>query len=145
MFPVDDPVDDCAMEVSAEVFDSGTNGSLSNTDPNPPPYFANPIGFEQSQWSQAAANQQMVNMNGWNCQVPETFYVENVNVVNPSEIYQPTLKESIDLGTKNIKPSPSLFQMAKTFCGNIMKKHKPNIELGLDEITNQMALLRFTA
>lgn len=133
------------MEVSAEVFDSGTNGSLSNTDPNPPLFFANIISFEQSQWPQAAANQQMVYMNGWNYQVPETFYAENVNVVNSSEIYQPPLKQPIDLGTKNVKPSPSFFQLAKTFCGNIMKKHKPNIELGLDEITNQMALLRFTA
>lgn len=44
----------------------------------------------------------------------------------------------------NVKQSPSLFQMAKNFCGNIMKKHKPNIESGLDDITNQMALLRFS-
>ncbi|XP_031638991.1 uncharacterized protein LOC116351083 isoform X1 [Contarinia nasturtii] len=45
------------------------------------------------------------------------------------------------IGQDNVKPSQSLFQLAKNFCCIIMKKQKTNIDI--EEITHKMALLRF--
>lgn len=139
-------MEDCAMEVSAEVIDSGINVISSNTTPDAPIFFANLTSFgHANQWRAVNSQIQMENFDQWHCEIPELIYTENGNYIKPTESPQSPHKPFIDANNKNLKQSSSLFQMAKTFCGNIMKKNKSSIEIGLDEITAGLAALQFTA
>lgn len=134
------------MEVSAEVIDSDINVIPSNTTPDAPMFFANLTSFGHSnQWPAVDQQIPMANLNVWHCEIPELIYAENGNYIKPTESPQSPQKPSIDANNKNLKQSSSFFQMAKTFCGNIIKKNKSSIEFGLDEITAGLASLQFTA
>lgn len=121
---------------SIEMLESNTDPPLY-TESQTPMFFAHLTSFKPNQWP--AVNQQTGHL--INYQDAIRFDSEQIGI----SAKQSEVKHSLDRNNNNIKQSPSLFQMAKNFCGNIMKKHKPNIESGLDEITIQMASLRFTA
>lgn len=124
------PIDEYEMEVTNEHGEisstSIANAIACRTISDPPKLFGHLTSFQ-------AAGQQspVVNSIDWN-----------------SSNHLPA-KRSTDPNNSNAKPSMSFFQKAKHFCGNMVKKPKRinnnNIELGLDEITNRMALLRFTS
>lgn len=119
---------DCDMEYERiENIKSTLNGPPIYTDTETPLFFGNLSSFKQTQWPNI--DQQKENFTLWNNQNSKFDHIiENKEPV----------KCAIDQN-KNVKQSRSLFRMAKDFCGNIMQKHMPNNETGLDEITKQMA------
>lgn len=120
-------------EYEMEVASDGTDNIISNQNIpgrpvcSPPKFFEHLTSFQQNH-SQSNGPSLMGNSVDWN------------NNVLLSKM--PTDSKN------NQKSSTSFFQMAKNFCGNMMTKNpKPmgNIDLVLDEITNRMALLRFSS
>lgn len=123
------PIDENEMEVNNDY----TNNIISNPNVpglpvcSPPKFFEHLTSFQQNH-SQSNGPSLMGNSVDWN------------NNVLLSKM--PTDSKN------NQKPPTSFLQMAKNFCGNMMtKKPKPmgNIDFVLDEITNRMALLRFSS
>lgn len=54
-------------------------------------------------------------------------------------LIDPPSKPGYDENNNNIKHNSSFFQLAKRFCGNM----RNSVDRGIDEITKQLALLRF--
>lgn len=129
------PIDECEMEVTnehAEIITSIPNTTPDGMPSDSPKFFEHLTSFQPNQWQHSTAQQ------------PAQFD-HAIDWTNNQERLPP--KPSPPNQKPNQKPSTSFFQMAKNFCGNMMKKPKSagNIELGLDEITNRMALLRFSS
>lgn len=129
------PIDECEMEVTnehAEIITSIPSASPDGTPSNPPKFFEHLTSFQPNQWQNSTTQQQ--------AQFDHAIDWSNNQERLPPKPSPPNQKQ-------NQKPSTSFFQMAKNFCENMMKKPKStgNIELGLDEITNRMALLRFSS
>lgn len=123
--------DEMEMDIShciecSEMIESGSDCS-SNTETNAP------LFFTELNWQY---NQEARNFfNGWN-------YNDDGKA---SDKHRSIFKQPTDEKKNNIKQSQSFFQLAKNICGKIMKKPKTSIDSGLEEITHQMALLRFNS
>lgn len=68
------------------------------------------------------------------------FDINDVFIVPP---LKPGMVQNNNNCTTTNKQHPSFFQLAKKFCDNIRNKSMVNVERTVDEITKQLALLRF--
>lgn len=61
-------------------------------------------------------------------------------------LFSSTTKRTIE-HNNDVKKTPSLFRIAKQFCGTLLKKHKTtvDVDMGIVDITNRLAMLRFSS
>lgn len=95
-----------------------------------------------NQWQ--STNEHLQLDNSINNFYSHSSFVYNQNAANTEPL--PPKKDAIDQNN-HVKRIPSFFRKAKLFCDNMLNKCKSSghIEQSIDEITMQMAQLRFTS
>lgn len=122
----------CEMDEAAEDSHSVSMNATSVgpcTEPNQQRLFGHLTSFNQQQ-----------NQNPWSATVGYEIdkYSEDDNFDMTDYLIVPPLKIDIDQNN-NTKQTPSFFQLAKRFCDSM----RNSVDRGIDEITKQLALLRF--
>lgn len=124
---------ECKMDIETSEITSAQT-AVPRPESNSQRMFGNLTSFKESMWPTIGENSRA---NDFEEDWDKEDAANNHFDINDYLIVPP-MKPGIDRNN-NTKPSSSFFQLAKRFCGNV----RNNVECGIDEITKQLALLRF--